>query len=581
MTANVYVPKGDGPFPVVLGTCGHSNDGKAEPAYQMFAAALARQGFVTMIYDPVSQGERHQYEHLNTKAAPYGPVYEHQYEGHQLHLTGDYLGTWRTWDGIRGLDYLLSRNDADKSTVGVTGNSGGGTLTTFLTAFDGRITMAAPSCFVTTTLRNLENELPADSEQYPPGMLAAGLDIADFYIAYAPRPTILLSQKHDFFDCRGMLEIYDELKRIYRLLGAEDNILYFFGPDQHGYTRSNREAMVNFFCQTAGIKAPSREPQITTFKLEQIAAAPGAKVSNWQGNRFLYELNAERASQLAEARPNVTEASLQRDINKVLGLSKRSSTLDYRILRPAGNPSLHPYEAVWRYGIETEPGIQAILQIWDGPVSRKNNLPRADLPALSNPTLYVPDQSSLSDMTSGIVADDSSSIFAVDLRGFGESTPLGGLEPDTYGPAGTDYMISGFGVMLDQSYLGRRVHDLLCVLDVIQTAGNKDIHLIGRGNGAIIATFAALLHSNVRRVTLINTLLSYDQLAQKPLYSWALSSLPRSVLRYFDLPDCYRALAAKQLKLLRPWDENREPLKPADARKQLDQLGLDRKILSK
>ena len=63
--------------------------------------------------------------------------------------------------------------------MGVIGSSGGGMLTTYLTAFDNRITMAAPSCWVTRHLNNVENELRADSEQVPPGFLAAGLDTAD------------------------------------------------------------------------------------------------------------------------------------------------------------------------------------------------------------------------------------------------------------------------------------------------------------------------------------------------------------------------------------------------------------------
>ena len=48
--------------------------------------------------------------------------------------------------------------------------------------------MAAPSCYITTQLRNLENELPADAEQNPPRLAALGCDMADFLIAAAPRP---------------------------------------------------------------------------------------------------------------------------------------------------------------------------------------------------------------------------------------------------------------------------------------------------------------------------------------------------------------------------------------------------------
>ncbi|NOZ23153.1 MAG: prolyl oligopeptidase family serine peptidase [Planctomycetes bacterium] len=181
VTANLYIPKGKkGPFPCVLGTCGHSGNGKAESKYQAFCQALATKGYLVLIYDPLSQGERLQYPVEEGAAHPKGCCQEHNMMGNQMGLLGEFFGKWRVWDGIRSLDYLLSRPEADPTRAGVTGNSGGGTLTTYLNAFDDRFTMAAPSCFVTTYLCNMENELPADAEQIPPNIIQYGLDMADF-----------------------------------------------------------------------------------------------------------------------------------------------------------------------------------------------------------------------------------------------------------------------------------------------------------------------------------------------------------------------------------------------------------------
>ena len=59
VTSNLYIPKGRKfPLPGVVGTCGHSANGKAAGAYQSFAQGLARQGYVVLIYDPIGQGER-------------------------------------------------------------------------------------------------------------------------------------------------------------------------------------------------------------------------------------------------------------------------------------------------------------------------------------------------------------------------------------------------------------------------------------------------------------------------------------------------------------------------------------------
>ena len=182
VTANLYLPAGvDGPRPGVVGTCGHSTNGKAAEAYQSFAQGLARLGYVCLIYDPIGQGERLQYVTEDLKSRVGIGVREHLYAGNQQFLVGEFLGMWRAWDGIRALDYLLTRPEVDRQQIGVTGNSGGGTMTTWLCGVEPRWTMAAPSCFVTSFLRNMENELPADTEQCPPKAAGAGAGSRRFF----------------------------------------------------------------------------------------------------------------------------------------------------------------------------------------------------------------------------------------------------------------------------------------------------------------------------------------------------------------------------------------------------------------
>jgi chloramphenicol O-acetyltransferase len=69
--------------------------------------------------------------------------------------------------------------EVDSARIGVTGNSGGGTMTTFVNALDDRLFMASPSCYVTTWLHEVENELPADIEQMPPHAMEYGLDMVN------------------------------------------------------------------------------------------------------------------------------------------------------------------------------------------------------------------------------------------------------------------------------------------------------------------------------------------------------------------------------------------------------------------
>ncbi|OHB80784.1 MAG: hypothetical protein A2W31_10105 [Planctomycetes bacterium RBG_16_64_10] len=67
-------------------------------------------------------------------------------------------------------------------------------------------------------------------------------------------------------------------------------------------------------------------------------------------------------------------------------------------------------------------------------------------------------------------------------------------------------MYANHGLMLSESYRGRRVHDLLRVLDLFQAHGYRQIHLVGRGLGSITVSFAAALHPLVAQVTLHNAL---------------------------------------------------------------------------
>jgi len=136
-------------------------------------------------------------------------------------------------------------------------------------------------------------------------------------------------------------------------------------------------------------------------------------------------------------------------------------------------------------------------------------------------------------------------------------------------------MYATYGQMLNEPYSGRRVHDVLCALDLLADKGYRDVHLVGRGLGAIWATFAACLHPRVKRVTLHNALLSYHELTQVPVYTWPLSSLVFGILKDFDLPDCLRELARrKKLTLAAPWDAHQRPWKREALRAHLKALGL-------
>jgi dienelactone hydrolase len=553
VTANLYLPKGaKAPAPGVVGSCGHSITGKGEPAYQSYAQGLARQGYVCLIFDPIGQGERLQYVTEELKPRRGVGVGEHLFAGNQQFLVGDFLGAWRAWDGMRALDYLLTRPEVDPQHVGITGNSGGGTMTTWLCGVEPRWTMAAPSCFVTTFRRNLENELPADTEQCPPRVLALGLDHSDFIAAMAPKPVILLGKEKDFFDARGIEEAHARLQRLYQLLGAEENTGLFIGPTPHGYTKENREAMYRWFNRATKTPEAEHEPELTIEENATLLCTPHGQVAELKA-RTVFSFTQEKAQTLARRRGAVDGDELKQRVAEILRLPAREGVPEYRILRPASDRR-YPKKFAASYAVETEPGINALVYRLDE-AALLSRPPRGAKRAI----LYVSHQSADAELRDEpliaelIKAEPESAVFTCDVRGIGDS------QPDTCGPKsfllpyGSDFFYAIHSIMLDRPYAGQRTYDVLRVLDWLKANGHEEIHLAARGWGAIPATFAALLSDQVKQVTLKNALTSYGEIAETEEYRWPLAAFVPGVLEKFDLPDCYRALAAKQLRQVEPW----------------------------
>src|SRR4051794_15474908 len=244
VTANVFVPANTRPpYPAVLGTAGHSADGKAYELYQRVWASLARRGFLVLAYDPPGQGERLEYLDAAGKSRlGAGGTAEHSMEGVQCLLTGTTVARYFIWDGIRAFDYLLTRPDVDPKRIAVTGNSGGGTQSSYMAAFEPRLAAAAPSCYLTSWEKLWSGPGPQDAEQVFPNFLRDGLDFPDFLIAFAPKPVQMATAIRDFFPIDGARATFAEAHRIFEVAGAPGHMGYFEFDDPHGWALPRRAA---------------------------------------------------------------------------------------------------------------------------------------------------------------------------------------------------------------------------------------------------------------------------------------------------------------------------------------------------
>ncbi|MBN1554670.1 MAG: acetylxylan esterase [Phycisphaerae bacterium] len=539
VSACLYIPDGRGKVPCVLAPCGHDNAGKAGNTYQSFCIGLAKQGYMVIMPDPLSQGERWQYAENKPPKFWTGKrcTWEHNILGKPQRLIGEFFGAWRVWDKMRALDLLLDHPRADKTRVGVTGNSGGGTLSSYLFALDKRLTMAAPGCYITTFRHNIENCLPCDAEQMIPNMLEEGLEMGDLLIAAAPKPVIILSQKYDFFDPRGGWESFQQCRHIYRLLGKERNVQRFVGPDPHGYSLPLREAMYRFFNRHAGVKGSANEKKLGIHpEPEKKLQAAGGDV-NAAGSRRLDAMIAETARQVRKNRKKTTKEQKVKLLKKLLRLPKRGGVSAYRVNQAdwliAKNKHLL-FAGIRHYLVETQPGRLAVVSRF----MQEENL-RLSAALLAPPTmeLFIPDRSAREevDIKGGtVMGKKRDEAWIVEPCGMGNTAPGTLRDYDYDHPYNLDFMAASNLEMLGETLMGLRVHDVLCTLDLLAAGGAKRITLTGRGIGAILAKFAGALHKKVVKVNVIDPPVTYHQLTQQPVNPIPWSAVVPDMLNYFD-----------------------------------------------
>jgi cephalosporin-C deacetylase-like acetyl esterase len=221
VTANLYRPKTvDKPLPTILNVCGHSLVVKNGYSYGNKTGGgqhglwYAKHGFVCMVIDTVELGEiRGEHHGLYSKDRWWW-------------LDRGYTPAGvEAWAGIRGLDYLETRPEVDKTRFGVTGRSGGGASSWWIAALDERVKAAVPTAGI-TDLRNYVVD----------GCVEGHCDCMFFFNTYrwdydkvaalvAPRALCIANTDKDIiFPIDGVFRIYEHTRRIYKLLDAEKNI---------------------------------------------------------------------------------------------------------------------------------------------------------------------------------------------------------------------------------------------------------------------------------------------------------------------------------------------------------------------
>ena len=241
-TANLFIPDGEGPFPAVINMLGHWRKGKIDSTgAQGVGHSLALNGYVCLTVDPWGSGER---------TTVHG-VFEDHGDGNNLGSAllnvGETLMGIELSDNIRGVDLLSSLPYVSPDKIGATGASGGGNQTMWLTAMDERIKASVPVVSVGTfesyilgTPCICEVVIDALTFTEESGILAL----------VAPRAIKMCNHKKDgnpaFYPAQ-MLRSYTNVKPVFKMLGAANNISYELFDLVHGYAKEDREAMLGWF----------------------------------------------------------------------------------------------------------------------------------------------------------------------------------------------------------------------------------------------------------------------------------------------------------------------------------------------
>jgi dienelactone hydrolase len=236
VTGNLYRPREvKDRLPAILYVCGHSGRGRDgnKTSFQEHGMWFARHGYVAFLIDTLQLGEVAGIHHGTYNLGRWW-----------WHSAGYTPAGVECWNGIRAIDYLVSRSDVDPARIGVTGISGGGAATYWIAGADDRVACAAPTSGI------------SDLESYVDHMIINGhCDCMFMYNVFqwewttmaaliAPRPMLFANSDHDtIFPMDGNQRVIERLRKFYAMLGHPERIADHVSPGGHDYRPDLRMAI--------------------------------------------------------------------------------------------------------------------------------------------------------------------------------------------------------------------------------------------------------------------------------------------------------------------------------------------------
>lgn len=557
VTAALFLPnKRKGKLPAVIYASGHTTNGFRSETYQHIIINLVKKGFVVLAFDPVGQGERLQYYNEKEGKSPFGSTKEHSYPGAQCYISGYSPTKYFVWDGIRSVDYLLTRKEVDPGRIGMTGRSGGGTQTAFTAAIDDRILAAAPECFITSMEYVLKTIGPQDAEQNLFHMISEGMDHADLLEVRAPKPALMITTTRDFFSIQGARETYAEIKQFYDAFGEGEQINMVEDDEGHASTKKNREAMYAFFQKYLNNPGSPEDLEAEVFAEQDLWATETGQLTTSLRGETLYTLNKSVVEGQVENLVSSRKDS-QGHLKSVVASARKLSGFEY---------PKHFGRAIFsgRY-VEEE----YILEKYLVPGSGDYMLPAA---------LYMPIENRknevvllLHEMGMENASNEKSLLFSMLQKGYSvllfDVPGIGSLGPG-YLKGDAHFDKTSFnqwfaGILTNKSIVGMRAEDIVRMTHFIKNdvEGFEAISAIASGAIGSELLHAAVFDESIQHVGLIKSFLSFADIALS--HQYLPSFIPSTVsgaIESYDLADLMAMLCPRKLIVINPQTSNGMPM---------------------
>ena len=569
----LYIPDNlKGKAPAILNVIGHDQIAYKEQYYQVIITNLVKKGMIVFVIDPLGQGEHVQYYDTALKFSAVGySVVEHSYFGNVCFLAGTPSAKYFAWDGMRAIDYLLTRKEVDPENIGVTGFSGGGTVTAYIAAFDERVKVAVPCSWPTAYRRLLETKGAQDAETILIHGLTKSITFEDLIEVRAPKPVLMSFNANDeYLSLQGARDALGEGKKAYAAYGKEENIQLVEDDTKHLMTPKIRLTIYAFFQKHFNLPGNPAEEKTDLPNPNDLVVTSTGQIATSKGGKMISDLNKEASAKLID---NLEQSrkNIAGHISNVKIKAKEIS--GYRVPVPdADGPFINGRYQRDGYTVELD-AVAGESSKYEIPVllfkPDDNNKKHAAI-------IYLHSKGKITDAAPGGEIEKLVKmgyvVAAADLLGFGEIKNT----------VASEYAESNTAVYIGRSMVAIQAGDVVRVANYLKSQGDVDPQKIGAvafNETCIPLIHAAAFDPSIKNISLIGSLISYRSVVNNKFYKIGITPIPghdywhpvqvdfkwgvAKALTAYDLPDLIGAIAPRKVALINLKDQMLQPASSA------------------